>query len=187
VQDTDVVEKYLYVQNSPGLHKPGPVEVTFQEMAPEEGEEPKVVKFTMQSDDTVVEMRAKLGEAIGWTEAEKRRAKFLIRLTKESFGSLKDHEKVQAEWNAFCELRHPIFSRLIEDIGPMDGSVPGVPDRRIHALHPLYRDAAGPVLVLDTLTNGPADATWFFFTTSLNSKKAAYAFSASAPFTKDFR
>ncbi|CAK0846149.1 unnamed protein product, partial [Prorocentrum cordatum] len=30
-----------------------------------------------------------------------------------SFGV--DHEKVQAEWNAFCELRHPIFSRLIED------------------------------------------------------------------------
>ncbi|CAE7298364.1 DRP4C, partial [Symbiodinium sp. CCMP2456] len=53
-----------------------------------------------------------------------------------SFGA--DHEKIQQEWNAFCELRHPIFSPLIEDIGPMDGSVPGVPDRRIHSIHTLY-------------------------------------------------
>lgn len=75
-----------------------------------------------------------------------------------SFGS--DHAKVQTEWNAFCELRHPIFSRLLEDVGPMDGSVPGVPDRRMHSIHTLYSDAAGPVLILDSFTNGPEDAPW---------------------------
>jgi hypothetical protein len=75
-----------------------------------------------------------------------------------SFGA--DHEKIQTEWNAFCELKHPIFSRLIEDLGPMDGSSPNIPDRRIHGLHTLYRDSAGPCLILDTFTNGPKDATW---------------------------
>ncbi|CAE7468326.1 unnamed protein product, partial [Symbiodinium natans] len=72
-----------------------------------------------------------------------------------SFGA--DHEKIQQEWtlgsfgNAFCELRHPIFSPLIEDIGPMDGSVPGVPDRS---------DGHGPLLLLDTFTNGPDESPW---------------------------
>jgi len=75
-----------------------------------------------------------------------------------SFGA--DHENIKTEWNAFCELRHPTFSSLIEDIGPMDGSVAGIPDRRIHGLHTLYRDAQGPVLVLHTFTNGPTEATW---------------------------
>ncbi|CAJ1456518.1 unnamed protein product [Effrenium voratum] len=75
-----------------------------------------------------------------------------------SFGA--DHEKIQREWNAFCEMRHPIFSRLIEDIGPMDGSTPGVPDRRIHSIHTLYRDASGPMVLLDTFTNGPEDSPW---------------------------
>jgi len=73
-----------------------------------------------------------------------------------SFGA--DHQKIQAEWNAFCELRHPIFSRLIEDIGPLDGTVAGIPDRRINSLHTLYRDQQGPVLLLDTFTNGPSDS-----------------------------
>mmetsp|Transcript_35251 Transcript_35251/g.101388 ORF Transcript_35251/g.101388 Transcript_35251/m.101388 type:complete len:710 (-) Transcript_35251:114-2243(-) len=75
-----------------------------------------------------------------------------------SFG--KDHLKIQGEWNAFCEMRHPIFSRLIEDIGPMDGSVSHLPDRRVKTLHTLYRDSEGPVLILDTFTNGPEDKTW---------------------------
>jgi hypothetical protein len=75
-----------------------------------------------------------------------------------SFG--KDHEKVKGEWNAFCELRHPVFSRLIQDIGPLDGSVPSLPDRRIHNLHTLYRDSEGPVLIVNTFTNGPEDSTW---------------------------
>lgn len=75
-----------------------------------------------------------------------------------SFG--KDHEKIQCEWNAFCELRHPVFSRLIRDLGPLDGSVPHLPDRRVHTLHTLYRDSQGPVLILDTFTNGPEDRTW---------------------------
>merc|ERR1719291_1523583 len=34
---------------------------------------------------------------------------------------------------------------------------------------------------------GPGEDTWFFFTTSLKARKAEYAFSASAPFTVDFR
>lgn len=75
-----------------------------------------------------------------------------------SFGA--DHVRVQQEWNAFCELRHPVFSHLIEDIGPMDGSVPSIPDRRLHGIHTLYRDAEGPMLILDTFTNGPQHASW---------------------------
>eukprot|EP00405_Crypthecodinium_cohnii_P010473 CAMPEP_0206425756 /NCGR_PEP_ID=MMETSP0324_2-20121206/3975_1 /ASSEMBLY_ACC=CAM_ASM_000836 /TAXON_ID=2866 /ORGANISM="Crypthecodinium cohnii, Strain Seligo" /LENGTH=696 /DNA_ID=CAMNT_0053890587 /DNA_START=116 /DNA_END=2204 /DNA_ORIENTATION=+ len=75
-----------------------------------------------------------------------------------SFG--KDHEKVKAEWNAFCELRHPVFSRLIADVGPLDGSVPHLPDRRVNTFHTLYRDSDGPVLILDTFTNGPEDKSW---------------------------
>lgn len=75
-----------------------------------------------------------------------------------SFGA--DHQKIQTEWNAFCELKHPIFSRLIEDLGPMDGSVPGLPDRRIHSIHTVYRDAHGPMILLDTFTNGPEDHPW---------------------------
>ena len=42
-----------------------------------------------------------------------------------------DHEKIKEEWNAFCEMRHPVFSKLLNGIGPLDGSVPGVPDRRL--------------------------------------------------------
>lgn len=75
-----------------------------------------------------------------------------------SFG--KDHEKIKTEWNAFCERKHPIFNRLTEDIGAMDGTVQGVPDRRIHGLHTLYRDQQGPVLLLDTFTNGPEQKSW---------------------------
>jgi len=75
-----------------------------------------------------------------------------------SFG--KDHEKIRKEWNAFCEMKHPLFSSLIDGLGPFDGTVPGVPDRRLHGIHTLYRDEAGPVLALDTFTNGPEDATW---------------------------
>lgn len=74
-----------------------------------------------------------------------------------SFGN--DHEKIKAEWNAFCELRHPIFSRLIEDMGPMDGTG-RLPDRRVHTIHTLYRDSQGPILILDTFTNGPKEKSW---------------------------
>ncbi|CAK0894799.1 unnamed protein product [Prorocentrum cordatum] len=75
-----------------------------------------------------------------------------------SFG--KDHEKIKTEWNVFCEGRHPIFKRLTDETGAMDGTVPGVPDRRIHSLHTLYRDQQGPVLMLDTFTNGPDAKSW---------------------------
>jgi len=75
-----------------------------------------------------------------------------------SFGA--DHEKIQNEWNAFCELRHPVYSRLIEGIGPLDGSVPHIPDRRILGLHTLYRDEKGPILILDKFTNGPPEKSW---------------------------
>ncbi|CAE8737970.1 unnamed protein product [Polarella glacialis] len=75
-----------------------------------------------------------------------------------SFGI--DHQKIHAEWNSFCELKHPVFSKLIEDLGPMDGTVPGIPDRRIHSMHTLYRDEQGPLLILDTCTNGPEDNSW---------------------------
>merc|ERR1719356_1035911 len=75
-----------------------------------------------------------------------------------SFGT--DHEKIKNEWNAFCELKHPVFSKLIEDLGPLDGSLKGLPDRRIKSMHTLYRDAQGPLLILETITNGPKEATW---------------------------
>eukprot|EP00449_Zooxanthella_nutricula_P043047 CAMPEP_0198597156 /NCGR_PEP_ID=MMETSP1462-20131121/144086_1 /TAXON_ID=1333877 /ORGANISM="Brandtodinium nutriculum, Strain RCC3387" /LENGTH=129 /DNA_ID=CAMNT_0044328813 /DNA_START=14 /DNA_END=400 /DNA_ORIENTATION=+ len=75
-----------------------------------------------------------------------------------SFGS--DHESIQKEWNAFCTMQHPLFSRLLQGIGPMDGSVPGVPDRRIHAMHTLYRDALGDILLINQNTNGPLEKTW---------------------------
>lgn len=75
-----------------------------------------------------------------------------------SFGT--DHQKIRAEWNAFCELKHPVFSHLLSGIGALDGSVPGVPDRRMESIHTMYRDAEGPVLVLDWVTNGPLECTW---------------------------
>mmetsp|Transcript_12408 Transcript_12408/g.24118 ORF Transcript_12408/g.24118 Transcript_12408/m.24118 type:complete len:1201 (+) Transcript_12408:28-3630(+) len=71
-----------------------------------------------------------------------------------SFGE--DHKKIEKEWNAFCEMKHPIFSHLLEGIGPLDGTVPGLPDRRIMQIHTMYRDASGPLLILDSFTNGPA-------------------------------
>jgi hypothetical protein len=86
-------------------------------------------------------------------QREKRTFALLFR----SFGT--DHEIIKDEWNAFCDMRHPIFSELIQDIGPMNGTVPGVPDRRVHGFHTIYRDIHGPVMIMDTLTNG-ADNNW---------------------------
>eukprot|EP00928_Gymnodinium_smaydae_P096156 TRINITY_DN8436_c0_g1_i4.p1 TRINITY_DN8436_c0_g1~~TRINITY_DN8436_c0_g1_i4.p1 ORF type:complete len:2283 (-),score=406.91 TRINITY_DN8436_c0_g1_i4:1423-8271(-) len=75
-----------------------------------------------------------------------------------SFGI--DHGKIEKEWNAFCEGRHPVCKHLLDDIGPMDGSVPGVPDRRIKKTHTLYRDSQGPLLIIDVCTNGPTEGAW---------------------------
>jgi len=75
-----------------------------------------------------------------------------------SFG--KDHAKIQEEWNAFCEMKHPVFSHLLEGYGPLNGTVEGVPDRRLHDIHTLYRDQHGPVLALNTFTNGPPEKSW---------------------------
>eukprot|EP00403_Amphidinium_massartii_P020425 CAMPEP_0178398178 /NCGR_PEP_ID=MMETSP0689_2-20121128/14639_1 /TAXON_ID=160604 /ORGANISM="Amphidinium massartii, Strain CS-259" /LENGTH=403 /DNA_ID=CAMNT_0020018933 /DNA_START=180 /DNA_END=1391 /DNA_ORIENTATION=+ len=86
------------------------------------------------------------------------RSKRVFAVLFRSFGT--DHEKIVKEWNAFCEMKHPLFSHLLEGVGPLDGSKPGVPDRRILSLHTLYRDENGPVLILDTFTNGPESASW---------------------------
>lgn len=75
-----------------------------------------------------------------------------------SFGD--DHHKIKTEWNAFCELRHPVFSKLIKAKGPMDGTRADLPDRRVSGIHTMYRDARGPMLILDTFTNGPSSAKW---------------------------
>jgi hypothetical protein len=75
-----------------------------------------------------------------------------------SFGS--DHDKIRTEWNSFCERRHPCFSHLIADRGAQDGTTPDSPDRRLKDTHTLYRDEAGPVLLVDTFTNGPSSASW---------------------------
>eukprot|EP00971_Amphidinium_carterae_P212712 4221333-Amphidinium_carterae.1 len=44
--------------------------------------------------------------------------------------------------------------------GPLDGSVLGIPDKRLDRIHTVYRDEHGPVLALDTFTNGPKESTW---------------------------
>jgi len=75
-----------------------------------------------------------------------------------SFGA--DHENIKQEWNAFCEMRHPLYSKFIEGIGPMDGTVEGIPDRRISAMHTLYRDAEGPLLVIDHLVEAQRAKDW---------------------------
>jgi len=75
-----------------------------------------------------------------------------------SFG--KDHEKIRTEWNAFCERKHPVFSYLLEGVGALNGSEPGVPDKRLERIHTMYRDKKGALLALDTMTNGPESATW---------------------------
>jgi hypothetical protein len=90
--------------------------------------------------------------------AKLQRARRRFAIIFRSFGS--DHKKVETEWNAFCEMRHPIFSKLLEDIGPLDGSAPGVPDRRCNSFHTLYRDAEGLLIALDTFTNGPEELMW---------------------------
>eukprot|EP00746_Dinoflagellata_sp_MGD_P142440 gnl/MRDRNA2_/MRDRNA2_75403_c0_seq1.p1 gnl/MRDRNA2_/MRDRNA2_75403_c0~~gnl/MRDRNA2_/MRDRNA2_75403_c0_seq1.p1 ORF type:complete len:283 (-),score=48.08 gnl/MRDRNA2_/MRDRNA2_75403_c0_seq1:205-1053(-) len=89
-------------------------------------------------------------------EREKRRFSVCFR----SFGN--DHMKVQKEWNAFCEHRHPLFNYLLDGIGTMDGQTPGLPDRRIghQDIHTMYRDAEGPALGLDVSTNGPTEGAW---------------------------
>lgn len=70
------------------------------------------------------------------------------------------HTKFEQEWNAFCEMRHPLYAHLLQGIGPMDGTTPGVPDRRLRGLHTLYRDDEGPCLAINCITDGPDDATW---------------------------
>jgi hypothetical protein len=101
-----------------------------------------------------ISMFPSLFRFVATLQREKRTFALLFR----SFGE--DLVTIKKEWNAFCELRHPLFSPLIADIGPFDGSVPGVPDRRIHEVHTLYRDADGPTLILETITNGPPEKTW---------------------------
>eukprot|EP00397_Hematodinium_sp_SG-2012_P000257 GEMP01000257.1.p1 GENE.GEMP01000257.1~~GEMP01000257.1.p1 ORF type:complete len:2389 (+),score=650.99 GEMP01000257.1:176-7342(+) len=77
-----------------------------------------------------------------------------------SFGN--DLGRVQVEWNAFCEARHPVYAELLKKIGPMDGTQPNVPDRRIHVKdsHTLYRDATSPILALGVSTNGIFEGAW---------------------------
>jgi hypothetical protein len=77
-----------------------------------------------------------------------------------SFGN--DLDKIRQEWNAFLEGRHPLYKGFLDDVGPMDGTTPGVPDRRLgeNDLHTMYRDKDGPVLALHINTNGPHDGAW---------------------------
>lgn len=86
------------------------------------------------------------------------RAKRKFAILFRSFGV--DHENIKQEWNAFCEMRHPLYSRFLDGIGPMDGSVSRIPDRRIDAMHTLYRDAQGPLLVIDHLVEAQRAKDW---------------------------
>lgn len=81
-------------------------------------------------------------------------------VTFRSFGM--DLTRVRTEWNAFCENRHPIYRECLKDVGPMDGSQQGVPDRRINEedVHTMFRDADGPVLALSVMTNGNWEGEW---------------------------
>ena len=47
--------------------------------------------------------------------------------------------------------------RTVQGIGPMDGSVSRIPDRRIDAMHTLYRDAQAP---LGGPGGAPGDGRW---------------------------
>lgn len=77
-----------------------------------------------------------------------------------SFGT--DLNRVGAEWNSFCEGRHPLLEEFCEGLPKMDGTVEGVPDRRLaeDSSHTIYRDAEGPVLVIGTITNGNWEGEW---------------------------
>merc|ERR1719272_689668 len=97
--------------------------------------------------DSLIHLFPALFSLVAKLQRSKRPFAILFR----SFGS--DHKKVETEWNAFCEMRHPFFSRLLKDIGPLDGSVAGVPDRRCKTCHTFYRDAEGVLLALDSNTN----------------------------------
>lgn len=90
------------------------------------------------------------------TTLQRQRRQFAVLFR--SFGA--DHKNIMTEWNAFCEMKHPVFKSLLEGVGPLDGTKEGVPDRRIHKTHTLYRDEKGPVLILEANTNGPKDADW---------------------------
>lgn len=89
-------------------------------------------------------------------QAEKRHFAVCFR----SFGE--DLGRVNAEWNAFCERKHPLFTVFLEGVGSMDGKTPGIPDRRLsdQDTHTLYRDGAGPIIGLATVTNGPYEGAW---------------------------
>lgn len=94
LKDWDVVRKVVFVHGGPGLRPPEPTEVTFTEMAPDDGFKAQTFALSVMTDDTVSALRQKLGEALGWDERTQKRAKFLIRLNSGSFGTLKEHEKV---------------------------------------------------------------------------------------------
>jgi len=96
LKDNELARQTLYLRNSPPLRANAPVEVTFKEMAPEEGQVAKTFALQVLADDSVAQVREKLGGALGWDEKARRRARFLIRLNKESFGALKEQERVQA-------------------------------------------------------------------------------------------
>lgn len=96
IKDTETVKKVLYLRNCPPLREAVLVEVTFREMAPEDGQAALTFPMSLMSDDTVSDLRQMLGDTLGWDPPTRKRAKFLIRVGKESFGGLKDHEQVQA-------------------------------------------------------------------------------------------
>jgi len=49
---------------------------------------------------------------------------------------------------------------MLDGVGSLDGTTPGIPDKRLERIHTQYRDEEGPVLALDTFTNGARDGTW---------------------------
>lgn len=95
LQETDIVDKVLYVRGAPSLRRSQQIEVTFTQMAPEEGLRAETFCLTVMTSDTISAARAKLAAVLGLSDDDlKKRCRFLIRLNPMSFGALKDHEVV---------------------------------------------------------------------------------------------
>ena len=53
---------------------------------------------------------------------------------------------VNNDWDHKIPAAAPLLHSFVpQGIGPMDGSVSRIPDRRIDAMHTLYRDAQAPL------------------------------------------
>jgi hypothetical protein len=59
-------------------------------------------------------------------------------------------------------MNHPLYNDFLEGVGPMNGTVEGVPDRRLgdEDVNTMYRDSEGASLALKVMTNGNYEGEW---------------------------